>query len=61
MNKNDIDKAYVSPIDKFFFEFDATHPKSESQLKEIKKHLRIAKLRDNPDPALRENDIWKDF
>lgn len=41
MNSNDIDKAYVSPYDKFLFEFDATHSKSASQLKEINKHKRI--------------------
>jgi hypothetical protein len=44
----DIDKAYVSPYDRFLFEFDATHEKSASQLKEIKKHERIFALRDTP-------------
>ena len=33
MSDNDIDKAYVSPYDKFLFGFDATHDKSASQLK----------------------------
>ncbi len=60
MNKNDIDKAYISPYDKLIFEFDATHPKSESQLKEINKHKRIARLRDNAENR-QENTIWEEF
>ena len=46
MNKLDIDKAYVSPYDYFFHEFDTNHPLSASQQAEIKKHQRIFKLRD---------------
>ncbi|HBI21026.1 MAG TPA: hypothetical protein DDY37_00300 [Legionella sp.] len=48
MANNDIDKTYVSPYDRFLFEFDATHEKSASQLKEIKKYKRIFALRDTP-------------
>ena len=48
MNKHDIDKAFVSPIDKFLKTFDKQHPLSKSQLQEIKKHQRIFNLRDNP-------------
>lgn len=48
MANNDIDKTYVSPYDRFLFEFDASHEKSASQLKEIKKHQRIFALRDTP-------------
>ncbi len=48
MAKNDIDKTYVSPYDRFLFQFDASHEKSASQLKEIKKHQRIFALRDTP-------------
>lgn len=47
MHKFDIDKFYVSPYDKFLADFDVKHTKSDSQLKEIKKHQRIAMLRDN--------------
>ena len=47
MNQQDIDKAYVSPYDRFLFEFDSTHPRTSSQLQEIKKHQRITELRDN--------------
>ena len=46
MNKEDIDKTYVSPYDLFLYEFDATHQKSASQLKEIKKYQRVFDLRD---------------
>ena len=61
MNKQDIDKAYVSPYDRFLFEFDATHEKSLSQLKEIKKHQRIAILRDQPNLNSEEKDVWTGF
>jgi hypothetical protein len=61
MNSNDIDKAYVSPYDKFFFEFDATHKKSASQLKEIKKHKRVFLMRDNKDYKEKESAIWSEF
>ena len=47
MNHQDIDKAYVSPYDRFLFEFDATHPHTASQLHEIAKHQRIFELRDH--------------
>lgn len=61
MSKHDIDKAYVSPYDKFLYAFDRKHEKTASQLKEIKKAQRIAKLRDNPSPAELSEEIWEDF
>lgn len=61
MNKHDIEKAYVSPYDRFLYEFDATHEKSLSQLKEIKKHERIAALRDSPNSLDSQDEIWKEF
>jgi hypothetical protein len=61
MNTNDIDKSYVSPYDKFLFEFDATHSKSESQIKEIVKHERIAKMRDNKEYQETQGEIWTEF
>ncbi|KTD49841.1 hypothetical protein Lrub_0283 [Legionella rubrilucens] len=61
MNKHDLDKAYVSPIDKFLHQFDADHEKSASQLKEIKKYERINALRDNPNLPELESEIWRDF
>ena len=61
MNKHDIDKAYVSPYDRFLFEFDATHEKSASQLKEIKKHQRIAVLRDKPTAKSSDDELWSNF
>lgn len=60
MNKNDIDKAYISPYDKLIYEFDATNEKTESQLREINKHKRIAKLRDNSENE-QESAIWEGF
>lgn len=61
MSSNNIDKAYVSPYDKFLFEFDATHKKSESQIKEIKKNRRIAQMRDNKNYKEDKSEIWSDF
>ncbi|KTC64498.1 Uncharacterised protein (plasmid) [Legionella adelaidensis] len=61
MSSYDIDKAYVSPFDRFLFEYDATHEKSASQLAEIKKHARISALRDNPDLEAKSEEIWKEF
>lgn len=47
MKKQKIDKSFISDIDKFLNEFDQAHPKkSDSQKKEIEKHERIFKLRD---------------
>ncbi len=57
----DIDKAYVSSYDEFLTRFDSDHPKSASQIKEINKHKRIAKLRDNPVSAADELAIWEKF
>ena len=57
----DIDKAYVSPYDRFLYGFDAKHEKTASQLKEIKKHQRIATLRDHVHPNKGEEEIWTGF
>jgi hypothetical protein len=62
MNSNlDIDKFYVSPFDKMMREFDATHDKSISQIKEIEKHKKIATLRDNPIEENAKDKIWSGF
>lgn len=61
MSTIDIDKAFVSPIDTFLYAFDASHAKSASQLKEIKKHQRIAELRDCPVVEIEETVIWEEF
>jgi hypothetical protein len=61
MTKHDIDKAFVSPYDKFLYKFDATHDKTASQLKEIEKHQRIALLRDQPDAADGKDEVWTGF
>ncbi len=57
----DLDKSYFSPYDKFFYGFDASHEWSESQLAEIKKHKRIAEMRDNKDHKEDQRTIWKEF
>jgi hypothetical protein len=56
-----IDKAYVSPYDKFLFEFDVKHQKSASQIKEIKKHEKIARMRDDKNYPEDESGIWSGF
>ena len=61
MSSYDIDKAYVSPYDRFLYEFDACHEKSASQLKEIKKHERIFAKRDEAIPVKVKNSAFKDF
>lgn len=61
MSSLDIDKAYVSPYDRFMFEFDATHKKTESQLKEIEKHKRLASLRDHAHALGEDEGVWQDF
>lgn len=42
----DIDKAYVSPYDRFLRAFDAKHGPSASQQREKAKHDKIVKQRD---------------
>lgn len=42
----DIDKAYVSPIDKFLRTFDANHAPTASQQREKAKFEKLAKKRD---------------
>lgn len=61
MSHPDIDKAYVSPYDRFLYQFDAKHEKTASQLKEIKKHERIARLRDNASLEEDPGKIWTEF
>jgi hypothetical protein len=61
MANTDIDKHYVSPYDRFFYEFDATHEKSASQVKEIKKYERIHRLRDTPTENSGSDSLLMDF
>ena len=54
----EIDKHYVSEIDKKLAEFDATHPKSRAQQAEHDKYQRIYRLRDEPASSEpKEDDI----
>lgn len=57
----DIDKFYVSEFDKMMRQFDASHPRSISQLKEIEKHQKIAHLRDNERDKNSNDKIWSGF
>lgn len=57
----DIDKAYVSPYDRFLHQFDNEHQKTSSQLKEIKKHQRIFQLRDKAPEEASPEKIWSEF
>lgn len=61
MNQEDIDKAYVSPIDRFLFEFDAAHSKTPSQLKEINKYKRLYMLRDDVNREQVVHDLWDEM
>lgn len=61
MTNYDIDKAYVSPYDRFLFEFDACHEKSASQLKEIKKYQRLFAQRDQATLSREQDILFKDF
>lgn len=61
MSAHDINKAYVSPFDKFLFEFDATHAKSASQIKEISKADKIALMRDDAEYKKPNSEIWEEF
>ncbi|MCX7118188.1 MAG: hypothetical protein NTW94_09880 [Legionellales bacterium] len=61
MKISNLNKAYVSPFDRFLFEFDAAHEKSVSQLEEIKKHQRIAALRDKACLKKQPEKIWHAF
>ena len=55
-------KHYVSPIDIKSAEFDANHPKSDSQLAEIKKYQRITRLRDKKIALVKKiKSIWESF
>ena len=61
MSDIDINKSYVSPYDKFLAEFDLRHEKTASQLKEIEKHAKIAKARDNARQSDDDNKMWEGF
>lgn len=62
MSKTPIDKKYVSPDDQFLKNFDKQHPqRSTSQQREISKHERIAKLRDDAQAVDSKNEIWSGF
>ncbi len=54
--------SYVSEIDKFLAEFDRSHPElSKSQQKEIAKHERIYRLRDDPTYTEPTTTLWEEF
>jgi hypothetical protein len=53
--------GYVSEVDNMIKIFDEAHPKSESQLAEIKKYERIYQLRDQSTEKKTEDKIWEQF
>lgn len=56
---SNIDKHFVSTIDKKMTEFNATHPKSAAQQAEYEKYQRIYHLRDVPtDQVVAREIIW---
>jgi hypothetical protein len=60
-SKFDINKSFVSIYDKFLKQFDQSHTLSASQVKEIEKHARIEKLRDNKSTTPSADGIWEEF
>ena len=60
MYKKIIRKGYTSELDHFLKKFDETHPLSDTQIKEIEKHKRIAAKRDGIVEE-QESFIWKEF
>ncbi len=61
MNEFEIDKAYVSPYDKFLAKFDREHALTPSQIKEINANARIAALRDGKEVSSQTDTIWEAF
>jgi hypothetical protein len=53
---------YVSELDQLLTEFDQQHPElSESQQKEVRKHQRIQRLRDQAEAGKETTPIWERF
>ena len=53
---------FVSEAEKFLYEFDKIHPgKSDSQLREMKKHEQVAYLRDRVVKENDKNNLWEGF
>lgn len=63
MAKQRIDKSFVSELDQFIQQFDLDHPeKSTSQIADIRKSSRVAKLRDNAISSNKmDQKIWEEF
>lgn len=65
MFRFDLERNYVSPIQRFLADFDAKHPqKSNSQEKEIRKHQQIALRRDKVITSAQseeEKRLWDQF
>ena len=56
-----LDREYMSDIDKFLKEFNKTNELSSSQQRELAKHKRIFKLRDDPEAQRKQSELWEDF
>lgn len=55
------DKRYISEDDKFFHDFNQSHPNSLSQQQEIQKAEKIAKARDVAEAAKGPDQLWEGF
>jgi hypothetical protein len=61
MAKSGLEKNYVSKIDRFIQELEQNNPPSSSQQREMAKHERLARLRDEKAPVEDESTLWKEF
>lgn len=57
-----LQRNFVSELDIFLAQFDKNNEQlSESQLQEIRKHQRLAKLRDEAQHVEGESRLWEGF
>jgi len=57
-----IQRSFVSEIDQLLQAYDKAHPTpTETQQKEITKHQRIFKLREDPNFVEPVSNLWADF
>lgn len=54
-----LDRHYISEDELFLASLSNKYPLSPSQKREIEKHWRIAKLRDDPEFTPHEKKLWE--
>lgn len=57
---NPINKQFVSQIDILLQEFDNTHAASLSVREEVAKYEKVNRLRDDPNAAVGQKDLWEE-